>query len=66
MIICECMGIEDHEIADSIASGARTVDEIGGACSAGTGCGGCQDLIERMLGPREVVHQEGTLHPLPV
>ena len=48
--ICNCMGVSRGEIEDVIkAQGLKTVEEVGEATSAGTGCGGCQSLIQEIL-----------------
>ena len=51
MIVCHCHYVSDREIRAVVERGARSEDEIGHLCSAGTGCGGCsetlRDLIER-------------------
>ncbi|MDR2918838.1 MAG: (2Fe-2S)-binding protein [Tannerella sp.] len=48
--ICHCMGVTRGEIMDAIKEqGLKTVDEVGEATSAGTGCGGCQPDIEEIL-----------------
>ena len=43
------MVISESEIAACIRAGASTVDEVGLACEAGTGCGSCRGGIEVML-----------------
>jgi NAD(P)H-nitrite reductase len=47
--VCICAAVPDTEIRSCIAQGARTVDEIGDACGAGTGCGSCLDHIDVFL-----------------
>lgn len=48
-ILCHCMSVSERDVARAIAGGARTVDEIGELCEAGTGCGSCRGGIEVML-----------------
>lgn len=49
MIVCLCYPASDREIEAHIADGARTVEELGRRCGAGTGCGACVgDLRERL------------------
>lgn len=44
------MGITRGEIEDAIkAKGLKTVEEVGEETTAGTGCGGCQPLIQEIL-----------------
>ena len=45
MYACICHAVTETELADVIAGGARTEEEVGDACAAGTGCGGCLDRI---------------------
>jgi bacterioferritin-associated ferredoxin len=45
MFVCLCKGVTERAVWGAIRSGARTVEDIGGACGAGTGCGSCHDLL---------------------
>ena len=45
MFVCICFTVTESELADVIADGARTEEEVGDACAAGTGCGTCLDRI---------------------
>jgi bacterioferritin-associated ferredoxin len=45
MFVCICFAVPESELADVIAAGARTEEEVGDACGAGTGCGNCLDRI---------------------
>lgn len=48
--ICNCMGVSRGEIMDAIQKqGLKTVEEVGNETGAGTGCGGCQPVIEEIL-----------------
>jgi bacterioferritin-associated ferredoxin len=47
--VCICAGVPDGEVRACIAAGARTVEEVGNACGAGTGCGSCHDRIDVLL-----------------
>lgn len=47
--VCWCNGVSAGAIADCAAHGATTVDEVGAATRAGTGCGGCRGRIAKML-----------------
>lgn len=54
MLICHCNGISDRKIRVAIRNGARTPADVGRACGAGSGCGGCLDAV------RELIHTEAT------
>ena len=41
MLICLCRPTSDRDVDTVIDEGARTVEEIGQRCGAGTGCGAC-------------------------
>jgi NAD(P)H-nitrite reductase large subunit len=43
------MQVCDRTIRECIRLGARSVAEVGNACRAGTGCGGCQPTIEEIV-----------------
>jgi bacterioferritin-associated ferredoxin len=49
MYVCICLAVTDVELRDCIGAGARTVEEIGDACGAGTGCGSCLDTVDVLL-----------------
>ena len=49
MIVCHCHYVSDRVIRGALAGGARTEDEIGAACAAGTGCGGCAETLRDLL-----------------
>ena len=48
--ICNCMDVTRGEIIDAInENGLKSVEEVGETTGAGTGCGGCQELIQEIL-----------------
>jgi bacterioferritin-associated ferredoxin len=49
LLVCHCNRICDRTIRENIRIGARTVEDIGRACGAGTGCGGCRATIRELL-----------------
>jgi bacterioferritin-associated ferredoxin len=49
MILCSCFVVTDTDIEAEISAGARTEEQIGEACGAGTDCGDCLDSICDML-----------------
>ena len=49
MYVCICEAVPDTVIRSCIAGGARTVEDVGDACGAGTGCGSCHDHIDVFL-----------------
>lgn len=49
MIVCLCHAVRDRELDAAIAEGAATVEEVGRACGAGTGCGACIPDVEDRL-----------------
>lgn len=49
-IVCHCNEVSYGDIVNAIKEkGLKTVDEVGEATEAGTGCGGCQDTIQEIL-----------------
>ena len=49
-IICNCFSVSRGDIIDAIkAKGLKTVEEVGEATDAGTGCGGCVEEIQKIL-----------------
>ncbi len=54
-LICTCFGISEDTIQSIInEKRAETVEEIGDACNAGTGCGSCRFLIQELIDIHEL------------
>jgi bacterioferritin-associated ferredoxin len=49
MIVCMCHPVSDRDVDAVIDEGARTVEEIGQRCGAGTGCGICREELRDRL-----------------
>lgn len=49
MIVCSCKGITDRTIRTLIRDGACSMRDIGHACEAGRGCGGCRPAIDELV-----------------
>jgi bacterioferritin-associated ferredoxin len=49
MYVCICAGVTDTQVRSAVASGARSIEDVGEACAAGTGCGSCHDHIDVFL-----------------
>ena len=45
MYVCICYAVTEVELTGVLAAGARSEEEVGDACGAGTGCGSCLDRI---------------------
>ena len=44
------MGVTESEVREAIISKKlKTVEEVGEATKAGTGCGGCKENIQKLL-----------------
>ena len=54
MLVCHCKRVHCRDIRDAVQNGAENVDEVGEQCGAGTGCGGCRPLVEKVV-ERELV-----------
>jgi bacterioferritin-associated ferredoxin len=52
MIVCFCHPTSDRDVDAIIDEGARTVEDIGRRCGAGTGCGSCLDDLRERLSQR--------------
>jgi bacterioferritin-associated ferredoxin len=49
LLVCHCHRVCDRIIRECIDGGARSLDDIGRACGAGTACGGCQPTIGALI-----------------
>ena len=52
MFACICHAVTDHQVTDAVDSGATTVEAVGAATRAGTGCGICHETIEDLIEAR--------------
>jgi len=57
MIVCHCFRVSDREIRSCVREGACSVSDVGQACDAGQGCGGCRPEIASIL------EREGAAQP---
>ena len=48
-IVCECFGITNGQIQDAVYEGATTLEEVAEKTGAGTGCGACNDDLQRLV-----------------
>ena len=49
MIVCICWGVSEDRIRQAVNRGARTADEVGAACLAGTACGSCRPMLSQLI-----------------
>jgi bacterioferritin-associated ferredoxin len=49
MYVCLCNGVTDHEIRETIAQGAASIEEIAYCTGAGTRCGSCVSTIAALV-----------------
>jgi bacterioferritin-associated ferredoxin len=49
MYVCLCKGINNRTLRRVIVEGARSVDEVGRRCGAGTACGSCRSDIASLI-----------------
>lgn len=49
MLVCHCKRVCDGAIREAVRAGARSADDVGAACRAGTGCGGCRPLVDLII-----------------
>ena len=49
MLVCLCHGVSERDVTKAVRSGARTVEEVGRTCGAGTDCGTCVKDLKRCV-----------------
>lgn len=49
MYACICAAVTERQVQTTILAGARSTEEIGERCGAGTGCGSCLDHLDDLL-----------------
>jgi bacterioferritin-associated ferredoxin len=60
MYACLCAAVPESEVRECIQDGARTVEELGDECAAGTGCGSCHERLAAMLAASQVAELRRT------
>lgn len=48
-IVCECFGVTNGMVKEAVAEGATTLEEVAAKTGAGTGCGACNDDLQRLV-----------------
>ncbi|MGW4397332.1 (2Fe-2S)-binding protein [Amycolatopsis nivea] len=60
MYACVCAAVTMPQVEAAVLAGARSVEEIGERCAAGTGCGTCHERLNRILleraAPQDLAH----------
>jgi bacterioferritin-associated ferredoxin len=49
MFVCLCNGVTSHVVADAVAAGASTTNDVAQACGAGADCGRCRRTVRAIL-----------------
>ena len=49
MYVCLCAGVSDHDIRETIAQGATSLEEVAYCTGAGTHCGSCVAAIVSLV-----------------
>jgi len=49
MLVCHCHAVSDRKVLEVLREGARTTEDVGRACGAGTRCGGCRHALEELV-----------------
>ncbi len=53
-LVCSCFEIGSRQIAESVVRGCRSVEAVGAALRAGTGCGSCRGEIRRIIDAADI------------
>ena len=48
-LVCTCHKVNESRLCDAIGAGACTVEALGEATKAGTGCGSCRGDLAQLL-----------------
>ncbi|MBS0194330.1 MAG: (2Fe-2S)-binding protein [Proteobacteria bacterium] len=66
MYVCLCHGVTDRQIRIAAANGCTTLEDLGALTGTGTGCGGCAQVAEAILGEAAVRPAAARALPLPM
>ncbi|WP_205874682.1 (2Fe-2S)-binding protein [Mycobacterium camsae] len=56
MFVCLCNGITSQMVADAVAAGAATTNQVAAACGAGADCGRCRRTVRAIITSRGPDH----------
>ena len=71
MLVCHCRAVSDRTIREAVQSGAGSCEAVADTCGAGTGCGGCRELVSAIVaeeltgGPRPLIQLRRGSEPAP-
>jgi len=51
-----CMAVTESEVRTCLRAGAKTVEAVGDACAAGTGCGSCVETVRLIIEGGSILH----------
>ncbi|HEX4336487.1 MAG TPA: (2Fe-2S)-binding protein [Polyangiaceae bacterium] len=63
MLVCHCLGVSDRTIREAVREGAETVDDVHEVCGAGSGCGGCRELVSDVITQERVCARRSDVVP---
>lgn len=66
MLVCHCRAVSDREIRRAIRAGALTLRDVGRACGAASGCGGCAETVLEILVAELGAHEPRSREGAPV
>lgn len=49
MFVCLCNGITSQMVADAVADGATTCNQVAAVCDAGADCGRCRRTVRAII-----------------
>lgn len=49
MYVCLCHGVTSHAVAEAVAAGARTCNQVAAACGAGSDCRRCHRSVRAVI-----------------
>ncbi|MBI3214955.1 MAG: (2Fe-2S)-binding protein [Mycobacterium sp.] len=49
MFVCLCRGVTSHVVADAVAGGASTTNQVAEVCGAGADCARCRRSVRAII-----------------
>nr|WP_068273016.1 (2Fe-2S)-binding protein [Aldersonia kunmingensis] len=70
MYVCLCHGVTSREVAEAVADGACTSNQVAAMCGAGSDCGRCRRTVQSIIAAANDTNDSRTaectpLHPRP-
>jgi bacterioferritin-associated ferredoxin len=65
MYVCLCHGVTSREVAEAVAQGACTSNQVAAVCGAGSDCGRCRRTVQSIIATENGTNESRTVQGTP-